>query len=71
MPGTNGSAGLSWYWPLIISVSAKLSPAARTRMRTSPGPGSGSGLALQHEAVQSAQLPANDSTHTPALRGRH
>ena len=32
-PGVNGNSGFTWYLPAIISVSAKLTPEARTRMR--------------------------------------
>jgi hypothetical protein len=38
LPGTNGSGGLSWYWPRVCSSSGNDTPAACTSTST-PAPG--------------------------------
>ena len=44
LPGMNGSVGLNWYLPLIITRSTKFTAVARTSSSTSPGLASGLGM---------------------------
>src|SRR5215469_17100043 len=48
-PGTNGSGGLVWYRPRLMSRSGKLTPADTTSMST-PSPASGSGSSTSRSA---------------------
>ncbi len=41
LPGVNGSSGLNWYLPWMISTSGKLTPAACTSTTTWPAAGCG------------------------------
>ncbi len=61
--GENGSVGLSWYFPAMISVSKKFSAAAFTRTTASPESRRGSGISLQFEIVRPAQTGAQNSFH--------
>ena len=59
----NGNSGLTWYLPAIISVSAKLTPQARTRMRASFGPQRRARGVFEPQAVGTAPFAAENRLH--------
>jgi hypothetical protein len=64
LAGMNGSAGLNWYLPLIITRSTKLTETASVSSSTSPGFGSGFGVSPS----AAFSMPPNSLTTTARIK---